>query len=230
LYVEKACGLERRSAQTVCYYILDTLTKLMAPILSVTAELISDHYQHNKKASIHLQDFENLDWTQNRLFAEFGKTYSSIIDKRIVGVHETSMYACSDIEFDAMWQAMREVRGAVLKSLEELRAQGVIKHSLDAAVRLHISKEFKDYGLIEQLFALINQQKQDMQHFLKEYFIVSQIALVHETGDMLQVVPGIFVQASKAAGGKCVRCWQWEEFGKYDDVKQLCTRCVRVVS
>ncbi len=60
LYVEKADGLERRSAQTACWYILDTLTKLTAPILSFTAEQVSDHYQKNKKQSIHLQNFAPL--------------------------------------------------------------------------------------------------------------------------------------------------------------------------
>ncbi|HLW73225.1 MAG TPA: isoleucine--tRNA ligase [Candidatus Babeliales bacterium] len=57
LYVEKKDGFERRSAQTVCAHILDTLTKLMAPILSFTAEQISDEYQKNKTDSIHLQRF-----------------------------------------------------------------------------------------------------------------------------------------------------------------------------
>jgi isoleucyl-tRNA synthetase len=57
LYTERKDGRARRSAQTVCWYILDTLTKLMAPILSFSAELISDHYQTNKDRSIHVQPF-----------------------------------------------------------------------------------------------------------------------------------------------------------------------------
>ncbi len=57
LYVEKKDGFERRSAQTVCAYILDTLTRLMAPILSFTAEQLSDEYQKGKTDSIHLQKF-----------------------------------------------------------------------------------------------------------------------------------------------------------------------------
>lgn len=65
LYVERADGKLRRSAQTVYYQILDALTKLMAPILSFTAELVSDHYQSNKTESIHLQDFASLSFVQN---------------------------------------------------------------------------------------------------------------------------------------------------------------------
>src|SRR5260221_8384329 len=57
LYTAKNDSLERRSAQTVCASILDTLTKLMAPILSFTAEQLSDEYQKNKIKSIHLQQF-----------------------------------------------------------------------------------------------------------------------------------------------------------------------------
>lgn len=57
LYVEKADSVERRSAQTVLYYILDGMTRLMAPIVSFLSEELSDHYQKDKRESIHLQDF-----------------------------------------------------------------------------------------------------------------------------------------------------------------------------
>ena len=70
LYVEKAGGHARRSAQTACYYTLDTLTRLIAPILSFTAERISDQYQKNKSKSIHLLPFASLqplfDWIANK--------------------------------------------------------------------------------------------------------------------------------------------------------------------
>ena len=48
LYVEKSDGELRRSTQTACWYILDTLTRLMAPVMSFTAESVSDHYQQDK--------------------------------------------------------------------------------------------------------------------------------------------------------------------------------------
>ena len=229
LYVEKVDGFERRSAQAVCYYIVDTLTKLMAPILSVTAELVSDCYQRDKKASIHLQDFADLDFVSYRLFGEYNISYGTILDKRLVGVHESPVYGCSIIEFEKIWQAMRDVRGAVLKSLEELRGQGVIKHSLDAAVQLYVSPEFKHYDLVQQLFAMIEQQGQSVHLFLKEYFIVSQVKLALDAHSMQQVIPGVFVQTTKAIGGKCARCWQWEEFDRFDEVKQLCQRCAQAL-
>jgi isoleucyl-tRNA synthetase len=66
LYTERADGYARRSAQTALYHILDAMTRLMAPVLSFTAELVSDHYQANKTESIHLQDFADLSWIQGR--------------------------------------------------------------------------------------------------------------------------------------------------------------------
>jgi len=207
LYVEKANGLERRSAQTVCYYMVNTLAKLMAPILSVTAELISDISQKDKKVSIHLQDFEDLNWVVDKLFAQKQNEKS---------------------EFNDSWDAMRDVRNAVLKSLEELRGQGVIKHSLDAKVTLCVSS-YENYAKIEQLFEMVVQQGQSVERFLKEYFIVSQVKVVSDAGDMQQVTPGIFVTSAKADGGKCARCWQWEVTDLFDGDRQLCNRCQKAL-
>ncbi len=229
LYVEKSNGFERRSAQTVCYYIVDTLTKLMAPILSVTAELISDCYQNDKKASIHLQDFEDLSWAMNRLFCA-GNEGGPLHHKRPFDVFTQEQDKI--VAFYASWDAMRDVRSAVLKSLEELRTQGVIKHSLDAQVSLCISSGYKDEAAIARLFAMIAQQGQSLEHFLKEYFIVSQVSVVSDTSDnanLLEVELGLFVATAKAAGGKCARCWQWERFDLYDTDKQLCQRCTKAL-
>jgi isoleucyl-tRNA synthetase len=65
LYVEGAQSHERRSAQTAYYHILDAMTKLMAPILSFTSELISDHYQSARNESVHLGSFADLSWIKD---------------------------------------------------------------------------------------------------------------------------------------------------------------------
>lgn len=54
LYCDQADGQARRSAQTACYIILDTLTTLCAPIFSITSELIFDEYKDQDNGqSIH---------------------------------------------------------------------------------------------------------------------------------------------------------------------------------
>jgi len=226
LYVEKFDSLERRSAQTVCYYILDTLTKIMAPVLSFTAELISDSYQTNKKRSIHLQDFACFAWVSDRLFnqdREGGPSHHKV-------AHNLFMQQANAVEsFKKSFDAMRDVRSHVLKALEDLREQGVIKHSLDAAVFIHIASTYKYQGPIGALFDMIHQQGQSIELFLKEYFIVSQVHVTDDTGDMREVALGLFVKAIKAEGGKCARCWQWEILSNFDKNKQLCQRCCQVL-
>lgn len=132
LYVEKGDGHLRRSAQTVCYYILDMLTRVMAPVLSFTAELLSDNYMKNKQSSIHLNDFADL----SGLVASF----SFDIDA-----------------FVASWDKLLAMRGLVLKELEVLRGQGDIKHSLDARVTLNF-----DDSSIANLFEGLDEQGKEL--------------------------------------------------------------------
>ena len=198
----------------------------MAPVLSFTAELIADCYQTDKKRSIHLQDFNDLSWVKDRLFdlsLQDGPLHNKNMVDIVVREHQAM------VVFQSLWDAMKEVRNAVLKSLEELRGQGIIKHSLDAQVQLHIGSDYKHYAKVEQLFALVLQQGQSLEHFLKEYFIVSQVVITLAHESMLQVTPGLFVLTAKAQGGKCARCWQWENFDRFDQEKQLCLRCTQAL-
>jgi len=91
LYTERKDGHARRSAQTVCWYLLDALTKLTAPILSFSAELLSDHYQKGKDRSIHLQSFATL--PQVPVYHaeqwEFLRELRSVVLKAIEGLRET---------------------------------------------------------------------------------------------------------------------------------------------
>jgi len=120
LYVEKADSIQRRSAQTVMYHILDIATRLMAPILSFTAEDLSDYYQKNKKASIHLQDIQapNKDWM---------------------------MLEAQRKE----WELLEEMRDTVLKMIEIQREKGIVKHSLEAKVILYADPASEQYKVLQ---------------------------------------------------------------------------------
>ncbi len=61
LYTEGPTSLKRRSAQTVMFIIIDTLSKMLAPILSFTMEEVYS-YLYNS-GSVHLQDWPKLDET-----------------------------------------------------------------------------------------------------------------------------------------------------------------------
>lgn len=116
LYTFPPESIERRSAQTVMHIIVDSMARLMAPILSFTAEevwqFMPDRTQ--KEASVHLTSLPvvNTAW----LNAELAEKWDRILD----------------------------LRGEVTKALEEARAKKLIGHSLDAAVTIYPNQELYD--------------------------------------------------------------------------------------
>ena len=108
LYTSPAASRERRSAQTVLHALLDALARLMAPILSFTAEEIWQHMPAapGKAASIHL-------------------ALLPAVDAALV-----------DADLAERWELLLRVRGEVTKALEEARAKKEIGHALDAAVTI----------------------------------------------------------------------------------------------
>lgn len=205
LYVEKSDGFERRSAQTACFYILDTMTKLMAPILSFTSELVSDHYQHDKKESIHLQKFNDL---------------SDIYKKLGLSI--------SDLEFAKNWELIFKLRSALLKSIEIEREKGLIKHPLEGEIDFYFDP---DNDALKSLFNFIEASQKyigkDVQSFFKDLMVVSRFDL-SKSADSLDstTLSGAYVKVSRSSGTKCPRCWQYHFAGLKDD---LCARCFEIV-
>jgi isoleucyl-tRNA synthetase len=111
LYCSAPASRERRAAQTVQWVILDALARLMAPILSFTAEEIWTHVpaQRDKTESVFLAGFPALD------------------------------AVATDEALAARWDRLLDVRAAVTKALEDARKSGQIGHSLDARVQLAAS-------------------------------------------------------------------------------------------
>ncbi|MGL5901928.1 MAG: isoleucine--tRNA ligase, partial [Cetobacterium sp.] len=115
LYAEKADSKERRAAQTVMSEVLVTLTKMVAPILSFTAEEIWETLPES------LKDSESVlltDWYKNN-------------DQYL------------NDELDTKWEEISKLRKDVNKTLE-LARQGenkIIGNSLDAKVKLHTADE-----------------------------------------------------------------------------------------
>ena len=222
LYVEKADGIKRRSAQTACWHILDTLTKLMAPILSFTAEQVSDHYQKNKTASIHLQQFADLSEVRNFLDTTV-PAHARPSNSKELAVVDFSSYLNM---LEVISEKLGSLRGAVLKGIEELREKGVVKLPLETRVTVHL-----DDALMKELSLLtdrLKQHKQDLPSFLKEFFIVSQLIVANDAASLNPTaVKGFAINVEPAHGDKCPRCWQWDQT---DHEHKLCNRCQRVLS
>jgi len=105
---------------------------------------------------------------------------------------------------------MLEVRSAVSKELEELRRQKVIGSSLDAAVKISAPPSVRK---VLEAYA----------PHLREFFIVSQ----WELGD----ASALKIEARKADGIKCERCWHYDEgTGKDSRFPTNCPKCVEALT
>jgi len=106
MYTSKGTSLERLSAQTVMFRILDTLVRLLAPVLSFTSDEVWQFMPGQREESVHLAEFPvlNPEWKDDALAAR--------------------------------WERIIKVRSDVSKALELARVAKTIGHSLDAAVTI----------------------------------------------------------------------------------------------
>ena len=228
LYVEKKDGLKRRSAQTVCYSILDTLTKLMAPILSFTSEQLSDEYQKGKTDSIHLQQFSIVAnvW---EVLAE--RKYVAQPDAISHRSFTETMYKIEEISarhmHEDIWEVLKNVRSALLKTIELQREKQIIKHSLEARVTIYLDPANEKFEELNNFFIALEDKGESIEDFLREFLIVSQFTIVSEVGNLeLTEFKGLYAGVEHAVGKKCPRCWQWDITSDPDD---LCKRCQKIV-
>ncbi len=106
LYTTGATSKSRRAAQSALWHILQALTRLMAPVLSFTAEEIWQVLTKNPDDSVMLATWHAL---------------PELAEKSVLVTR---------------WQQIREVRAEVSKVLEALRVAGQIGSSLQAEVEI----------------------------------------------------------------------------------------------
>lgn len=119
LYTAPPKSEARKSAQTVMYDLLDSLVRLMAPLLPFTAEEIWAHMpEHSDKlSSVHLA-----------LLPEV-------------------TFRWKDEQLAQKWELLLKVRAETTKALEEARAKKIIGHPLNASVTLSVQEDL--YAALE---------------------------------------------------------------------------------
>jgi isoleucyl-tRNA synthetase len=179
LYTTAPKSLARRSAQTALWQITQAMLRLMAPFLSFTAEEA---------------------WA---VLGTEGKTPTAT---------QESIFLDTYVQFDApneallaKWARIREIRDAVNKDIEVLRADGKVGSSLQANIALTVNAD--DHALLASL-----------GDDLKFVFITSAITLI--AGE------AISIRASTSNGIKCERCWHYcDDIGVDAAHPTLCGRC-----
>ncbi len=118
-----------------------------------------------------------------------------------------------DVNGDELVEEMNKllaVRKDVLKALEIARADGLIKKSLEASLKLHVNEETKD--LFDRLISDPAQ-----------WLIVSRVEFVNGP---LQAYEVCEVEVERAKGHVCPRCWNYTESDHKDG---LCDRCAQIL-
>jgi isoleucyl-tRNA synthetase len=113
LYTFAPDSPERRASQWTIYQILNNLVRLMAPVLSFTAEEIWQHLpKPNKTESVFLTDFP-------------------VVDEQFI-----------DKDLEKRWNYLIEIRNVVNRALEIKRTEKYIGNSLEAKVKIYASGEY----------------------------------------------------------------------------------------
>jgi len=123
LYTFAARSRERRSAQTALCVMADGLTRMVAPILTFTADEVWKHLPGTRDASVHMAVFPA----------------------------QAELDAWADPELAARWQRLTSIRERVLAQIEPLRKDKQIGSSLQAKVILTATAA--DLALLEQYAA-----------------------------------------------------------------------------
>ncbi len=110
LYTSKKDSMARKSAQTTMYIILDTLVKILAPMIPFTAEEIWGAMKHTKK--------ENVESVMLTDYPKPNKEYDNS-------------------ELTEKWNKIIKLKDIVAKELENARADKKIGNSLNAKVTIY---------------------------------------------------------------------------------------------
>ncbi len=200
LYTSAKNAPVRRAAQAVMQEILLTLVRLMAPILSFTAEEIWPHLSEDlrQENSVHLSNFVPI--------------------------------KPADLKRLKHWEGLMRVRESVSGVLETARKEHSIGNSLQAAVALSAKAPLYDKlvaleGFLPAFFIVSQTRLDEWQGEDVSEALPADDWLFEKTDNEL----GLKIRVTAALGEKCERCWMFQvEVGSNPSYPTLCSRCAEV--
>ena len=192
-YTTQSDSLARRSAQTAMFHIAEALVRWIAPILSYTAEEIWENLPGERPASVMLGTwYEGLERQPES--ANMGQ---------------------------AFWEQVIQVRSAVNREMENQRAAGALKGSLDAAVTLYCD---------DALATLLGELGEELRFVLITSDAVVE-PLTEAGADAADTdLADLKLTVGLSAHEKCERCWHRRaDVGAHPAHPTLCGRCIENV-
>jgi isoleucyl-tRNA synthetase len=190
----------RRSAQTVLWKITEALVRLVAPILSFTADEVWDYLPsiEGREASVHLAQFP-------KPAEVFSEDPASLLEE---------------------WKQIFEVRDYALRELELARQDKRIGKALEA--ELEIAASGGQLALLQRhaagLKEILNVSGVAVVDITESRMADYKVATM--LGNSLGPMSKWDVSVSPASGEKCARCWNFmPEVSDYGIWHNVCTRC-----
>jgi len=198
LYTFAADSPERRSAQTALWSLAELLTLMLAPVLAFTADEA---------------------WTTLKPAADPARSGPGSVH---LERWPEGNPAWRQPVLEAKWDRFDALRPAVMKRLEELRAQKVIGNSLEAEVEL-LTTDDELAGFLETF------------EDLAALCIVSKATVTRlgpgETAGLGEPAQDtLWVRVTRTSGVKCRRCWKYyDALSGSERHPDVCARCLHVL-
>ena len=202
LYTYAASSRERRAAQTAMYEVLNSLVRVMAPIIVFTAEEIWAAMPKEQSeadiSSVHLAQWPH----PNPFFAQHDMPVDENIEEEL--------------------RLAIEMIPDIAKALEEKRTAGEIGSSFDAQIILLTNSQIR-YNYVASLGS-------DLLEIFKVSGVSVVKLDTLEGGVPSKSCPEISIVVSKADGTKCVRCWNYSQtVGASSKHPQICDKCLGAI-
>lgn len=201
LYTFGSDSGERRAAQWVLNQVLSTMTRLMAPVLSFTAEEVWQSLKNSKQHTAKsIQEMEESVFLS--VFPEIdGKYYDQKLEEK--------------------WDALFLLRSEVNKALEIKRAEKFLGNSLEAKIVLYLPDKYN---------ILVSENREFLPTFFIVSAVELADKGFDDSYKSTEI-EGLEVSVERATGAKCQRCWNRSEaVGTFTDAPDICDRCHKVIS
>jgi isoleucyl-tRNA synthetase len=204
MYTFAPSSQARRSAQTVLWKITEALVRLLAPILSFTADEVWDYLPvvEGREVSVHLALFPTPE----------------------------SIYPEDPAPLLAEWKQLFAVRNLALIELEGERQAQRIGKGLEADLEVVVTGE--PLSLLRRLNAANLKEFFNVSNVRITEADLTRLPRAKATGskhsDLAQFSE---IKPVPASGSKCARCWNFmPEVSNYGVWENVCTRCHKALS
>jgi isoleucyl-tRNA synthetase len=188
----------RRSAQTALHHITQGLVRLIAPVLSFTAEEVWSTIYANEEDSVFLH-------TWYEFFDNIHIRYDGKINFKAIG---------------DKWTRLRYLRSDVQKQIELLREAKKIGSALACRVTFYTTREeyLEEFELGDDLKFVMGTSEASFERGQNAFATASSLA---PNDPLIQIL------VEPSPHQKCERCWHYRaDVGSHAEHATICGRCV----